>query len=76
MKVINCLTLGEICEAALDGEPVFVLRAKDKAILETLEYYRDTSTKLGGKNAYRVNKAIARIVLWQKENVSKMKVAD
>ena len=43
MKVLNCMTLGEMCEAALDGEPVFIIRAQDKAAAAAVYAYIEAS---------------------------------
>lgn len=77
MKVINCLTLGEVCETLLDGEPVFIIRAKDKlandviAHYYTLAFHEDAATNVG-----RVASAMQRFKVWQEANPNKMKFPD
>lgn len=76
MKVINCQTLGEICECMLDGEPVFVLRAQDQVALSTLEEYYHRAFDAHAKNLTRVRHAKERFREWQEKNPQKVKVPD
>jgi hypothetical protein len=76
MKIVNCLSLGEMCEAGLDGEPVFLIRAKDKLALTTVKYYLQQAIDYNGKNLTRVRTVIAKMEKWEKENPGKMKLPD
>lgn len=76
MKIINCQTLGEMCEFLLDGEPVFVIRAQDKAAPEAVKAYVRISSKIGGRNIIRSSEFVDRIIEWQKNNPKKVKVPD
>jgi hypothetical protein len=76
MKVVNVQFLGDMISAALDGEPVFIIRAQDKSAIPAISYYAQTTKNAGGKNYYRVNKALAEFEKWQSANESKVRVAD
>jgi hypothetical protein len=76
MKVINCQTLGDLCEFMLDGEPVFLIRAHDIAAEPAIKQYIEESTTLGGRNIGRSIDQLTRIRKWQKENPHKVRVAD
>lgn len=76
MKVINCQTLGEICECMLDGEPVFVLRAQDKLATNIIEEYTHRSFEAHGLNVTRARHARDRFAKWQAENPNKVKIPD
>lgn len=76
MKIINCQTLGELCEFMLDGEPVFIIRAQDASALEGLEGYFKATEKNRGKNLGRTRDQMGRIKKWQLLNPARVKVAD
>jgi hypothetical protein len=76
MKVLNCLLLGDICEFLLEGEPVFVIRAQDKAAPGALTGYIAESVRLGGANITRATDAQKRIIEWQRLHPKKVKLAD
>lgn len=56
-----------------DDEPVFLLRAQDLAMVETLEAYVTAAARVGAKdNVFKaVNQHIARVKKWQRENPTK-----
>jgi hypothetical protein len=76
VKVLNCQTLGQMCEAALDGEPVFIIRAQDKAAVDAVKAYVRISHEGGGRNIIRSSEMVDRIHQWQLDNPNKVKVAD
>jgi hypothetical protein len=76
MKILNCQLLGEMCEFLLEGEPVFVIRAQDKAASGALTGYLAESLRLGGRNLNRTKACQARIEKWQLENPNRVKPAD
>lgn len=76
MKVINCQTLGDMCEFMLDGEPVFLIRAQDKFAAEIVADYYVKSQTRGGKNTGRVKQQLDKITEWQKANEFKVKLPD
>lgn len=76
MKVLNCQALGAMCEAALDGEPVFVIRAQDKASVDAIKAYVRLSHDMGGRNIIRSSEAVNRFQKWQDENPNRVKSAD
>lgn len=76
MKVINCQTLGEVCEHMLDGEPVFLIRAQDSLSVKAIQDYLDTARRHGAKNTGRSTEKLERFVKWQKENPNKVKLPD
>lgn len=76
MKVLNCVTLGQMCEAALDGEPVFIIRAQDKAAAAAVYAYIEASKTVGGTNLGRSNDQRARIIEWQNKNPDRVRAAD
>jgi hypothetical protein len=75
MKIINCQTLGELCEFMLDGEPVFIIRAQDQAALDAVEHYKQDSKLYGGQNMGRVEAAWIRMKEWRDKNPYKIKPA-
>lgn len=76
MKIVNCLVLGEMCEAALDGEPVFVIRAKDALSRDTLNYYLVRAKDASTTNQGRIQTAITKFEEWRKNNKDKVKMPD
>ena len=76
MKTLNCCTLGEMCEFLLDGEPCFVIRAKDVIAKDVIGTYIEKSYQAGGKNTIRAGHHLERIIAWQKLNPDKVKVPD
>ena len=76
VKILNCMTLGEMCEAALDGEPVFIIRAQDKAALDAVEHYKQDSKLYGGKNLGRTEAQWIRMKEWRESHPDRVKAAD
>lgn len=76
MKIINCQTLGEMCEFMLDGEPVFLIRAQDQFAAEIVADYHVKSSTRGGKNTSRVKQQLDKIHAWQQANSHKVKLPD
>lgn len=76
MKVINCQTLGEVCECMLDGEPVFLIRAQDKLAVEVISTYLETARQEKARNLGRVRDVLAKVVMWQSQNANKVKIPD
>lgn len=76
MKVVNCVTLGEACEALLDGEPVFVIRCQDVLAVEMVETYLRRAKEVGATNTNRIDKVLAKMNDWRAENKGKVKVPD
>lgn len=62
----------------LAGEPVFVLRAKDAAAIDTLEAYRQAAGGIGAQQAHldAVNEVIRTFRAWQAENEDRVRVPD
>ena len=76
MKVINCQTLGDMCEFMLDGEPVFLIRAQDSIAKIIIATYLSYTTRDGGKNTGRVKQQLEKVEKWQKDNPHKVKLPD
>ncbi len=76
MKIINCQTLGELCEYMLDGEPVFLIRSQDISALEAVSEYIRISSINGGKNIIRAHDQLSKIKEWRDSNPKKVRVAD
>lgn len=76
MKIINCLSLGEMCEAALDGEPVFILRAKDNLAMDTLIDYHNRALANKATNTSRISDAKRKFASWRIANTNKCKNPD
>lgn len=76
MKIVNVLVLGEMCEAALDGEPVFIIRAKDKLSYEIVQHYLTLAIANGCTNTGRSTKCLQKIKDWQEANPNKVKLPD
>jgi hypothetical protein len=76
MKIINCQTLGELCEFMLDGEPVFLIRAQDSIAITAVNEYLKFSQRDGGRNTMRTETQLERMREWQKANPKKVKLPD
>lgn len=76
MKIVNCVSLGEMCEAALDGEPIFLLRAKDNLALDIVEEYYNRADVNKATNLSRVRNVINKMSEWRKANPNKCKNPD
>lgn len=76
MKVINCRTLGELCEHMLDGEPVFIFRAQDQCSVKALHEYLRIIQEDGGKNTIRTEEDIQRFIAWRDTHPSRVKLPD
>lgn len=76
LKIINIVTLSEMCEAALDGEPVFIIRAKDLLAEDTLIDYQNRAIAKGSTNRSRVSTVKEKFAKWRRENPGKMKLPD
>lgn len=76
MKVLNCQSLGDICKAMLDGEPVFLIRAQDKLALPIVKQYFELAKENKSMNMSRVLRIIENIQDWQEENPGKVRLPD
>lgn len=67
----------KLLDVPLD-EPIFIIRAKDKAAWLALNDYRYRARFMGaGENVIdRVNESIEQFQLWRENNPDKMKVPD
>lgn len=67
---------------AIDGipedEPVFVLRAKDKASVETIKDYRLNARAEGSTDSFchSVDQVVRDFERWQRTNPAKVRAAD
>lgn len=68
MEIVNVEMLTRMLKAALNGEPVFVLFARDVSTRPTVEFYMKETEARGGKNMYRVNKFLVELKEWQQEH--------
>lgn len=75
-KFMNVQSLGEMVSAALDGEPVFIIRAQDKLAIKALSHYSGLAREVNAHNFYRTNKAIAQFEQWQQANEAKVRIPD
>ncbi len=76
MKKIDCLTLGQLCEVMLDGEPVFIIRAQDAAAVRTLLKYAEFSHEIGGMNILRTEQIIEKFKNWRETHQAKVRPAN
>lgn len=76
MKIVNCISLGEMCEAALDGEPVFIIRAKDKLAIEAVEHYLSLAVDNGCVNTGRSRSVLYNMNVWREKHPNKVKLPD
>lgn len=76
MKVINVHSLTTMCEAILDGEPVFIIRAQDYLSVEIVQNYLNKAIEHEAKNLTRVRDVIAAMIEWRKVNPKKVKIPD
>ena len=76
MKIINCQTLGELCEFMLDREPCFLLRAQDMFSVPAVQFYMKHAEKNGGKNTIRTKDQLDKMVAWRTNNLLKVKIPD
>lgn len=76
MKIINCISLGEMCEAVLDGEPVFIIRAQDALAMDVVSTYLKLASERNAKNTGRVSYQLTRIHDWQEAHPKRIKVPD
>lgn len=76
MKVLDCISLGQMCESLLDGEPVFIIRAQDKAAIAALSAYLEATKTEGGSNTSRTWDARQKFIDWQRDNPKRVKAAD
>jgi len=72
----NIHQLTKLCETLLDGEPVFIIRAKDIVAPEGVEGYIESSKKAGGLNIIRCRRQLDRIKAWQEQNRNRVKTPD
>ena len=72
-------TIEQIKEIMESGEPIFVMRAKDKSAVAALEYYRD-NTQIYDSNISDwqadLNVVIDKFEEWETKNPDKMKYPD
>ena len=61
-----------------DDEPVFILRAKDSAVLETLGHYKSITRLMGASEEFltHIEQIIIRFAEWEDDNNHLMKVPD
>jgi len=76
MKIINCQTLGHMCEVMLDGEPVFLIRGQDKLAPEVIAYYLELAKKEEARNTGRVTDVLKAVNVWQDKFPKKVKLPD
>ena len=72
----NVHHLTEVCEALLDGEPVFIIRAQDEAAPVAIDAYITASRNVGGTNTSRSNAQLQRVMDWRREHKDRIKVPD
>ena len=74
----NCEKLGRFCSIVLDGEPVFIIRARDKFATNIVKEYLNTTkeNKVSKTVIDRVTTALQSINKWRKENRSQIKIPD
>ena len=72
----GCKNLGEICEAALNGEPVFVIRARDATGEATIEGYYENLARAYPESPKLVDrdKNVNRFMKWRDENPDKVRI--
>ena len=64
--------------APYEGEPVFVLRAKDNAVFAAMTAYADECERLEAPEAHRreVNEVLNQMIEWRASNQTLCKVPD
>jgi hypothetical protein len=74
----NCENLGELCQQLLDGEPVFILRSKDKLMTETTRTYKSLAITAKVKKSFitSLTAKFKEINEWRKNNKDKIKLPD
>ena len=73
---VNVMVLTKLCEYLLDGEPMFIIRARDVACVATVSDYVGETKRRGGNNASRSLAKLDDIIKWQAGHMNKLRPAD